>query len=342
MRILVTGGAGFIGSHVVSLLDERGDAVSVFEREEADASVLPETIGVLRGDVQDAEQLHARMAGFDAVIHCAANAQLWARDASVYEAVNHRGTQNVVRAANASGVSRVVHVSSEAVLAGPRVAVDSRPLNRGGPAARGTAAIEADARIDEAASRSLGEMAGAYSRSKWRAERAVLEHGAIVVVPTVPVGPGDRNRTPPARLIEAFMAGKVPAKVEADLPLVDVRDVATGIVATLDRGKPGKRYLVAGENWTTTRLFAALAEITGRKAPLFNVPYPVALASGYVAQAICRVTGGQPLSTVEGVRLTRKRLRFDDSWSRQQLGLSPRPVMDALRDAVAWLRAYPA
>lgn len=310
-----------MGAHVVDELVQSGGAVRVLELTGVDASHLPGGVEVVRGDVASADDVARAVTGCDAVVHLAANAQLWSPDASVYERVNHQGARNVLAAARAAGVERFVHVSSEAVLAGPRGAGE----------------------IDESAERSIEAMAGPYSRSKWRADRAVAEaasqgFAAIIVTPTVPVGPGDRRRTPPTRLIEAFLNGKVPASLHADLPLVDVRDAAKGIVAALDRGEPGKRYLVAGENWTTTRLFEALAETTGRKPPRWRAPYPVALLAGYAEQAACRVRGGQPLGTVEGVRLARRSLRFDDAWSRRQLDLHPRPVMDALRDAVAWLR----
>ena len=322
-RWLVTGGAGFIGSHIVALLAQRGKAVRVLEREKAGTSHLPDGVEVLRGDITRLDDAESAVEGCEVVIHCAANPNLWARDAGVFERVNHQGTRRMLEAASEAKVKRFVHVSSEAVLAGP---ADEQGL------------------IDESAERSLEEMAGPYSRSKWLAERAVRafqEAGklpaAMIAVPTVPVGPGDRNRTPPTRLIEAFLDQRLPAVLAADLPLIDVRDAAAGLVAVADRGEAGERYLVAGENWSTHLLLQAIGELTGQSVPRWGPPYPLALASSHLAQGFRRIVGGRPLGTVEGVKLTRKRLRFDDSRCRQTLRLHPRPVAVAVHDAVKWL-----
>ena len=102
-------------------------------------------------------------------------------------------------------------------------------------------------------------------------------------------------------------------------------------------GKGGERYLVAGENWSTRRLLRAVAELTGQNAPGWGPPYRLAMISAHLAEAVRRIVGGQPLGTVEGIRLTRKRLRFDDSHSRKKLRLNPRPVAVAVHDAVKWL-----
>lgn len=321
--VLVTGGAGFIGSYVVKLLSMRGEAVRVLERPKAEASHLPEGVEVVRGDVTRAEDARRAVAGCRRVIHLAANANLWSRDPDAFDRVNHRGTRRLLEASSDAGVERFVHVSSEVVLAGP---------------------LEGEGWIDESAERSVEEMAGPYSRSKWRAEQAVRSfsesgklRGAMIVVPTVPVGPGDRNVTPPTRLLKAFLDQRLPAVLDADLPLIDVRDAAVGVVAALDRGEGGERYLVAGENWSTRRLLRAVAELTGQNAPGWGPPYRLAMISAHLAEAVRRVIGGQPLGSVEGVRLAGMRLRFDDAKSRTALKLHPGPVVVAVRDAVAWL-----
>lgn len=322
-RWLVTGGAGFIGSYVVALLAARGETVRVLEREKAKTDHLPEGVEVVRGDVTRRADAKTAVTDRDVVIHCAANPNLWARDADVFERVNHQGTRRMLEASREAGVKRFVHVSSEVVLAGP---------------------AEEKGLIDESAERSLEEMPGPYSRSKWLAERAVREFqeggqsmAAMIAVPTVPIGPGDRNRTPPTRLIAAFLDQRVPALLAADLPLIDVRDAAAGIVAVADRGEAGERYLIAGENWSTHRLLHAIGEMTGQSVPGWGPPYSLALGAAHLAQGFRRLVGGQPLATVEGVKLTRKRLRFDDSHSRQKLRLNPRPVAMAVHDAVKWL-----
>ncbi len=259
--------------------------------------------------------------GVERVYHLAANPNLWARRAAAFDEINHRGAVNVITASLAAGVERLVHVSSESILA-----------------QRDRAAV-----ITEDTPTRYEDMPGPYSRSKWLAERAAwsaIARGAPVTIasPTVPIGPGDHRRTPMTRLIGDFAAGRIKARLDADLALIDVRDAAAGIHAAAERGQPGKRYLLAAENWTVARLFDELAPLTGRPAPRFTVPYWLALGFAFGEQWYCRTFNGRvPMATVAGVRLARRSLRFDASATWAQLQLQPRPVRRALAQAVAWL-----
>jgi dihydroflavonol-4-reductase len=133
--------------------------------------------------------------------------------------------------------------------------------------------------------------------------------------------------------------GKRSAYLDAELNLVDVRDVAAGMAAAMDRGRPGRRYLLGGENWSVQRVFAFVAELAGQPPPSWAVPYPLALAAAYVSEFAADVwTGRIPAATVTGVKLTRRRMHFDDRRTRSELGLSPRPVDASIREAVGWFR----
>ena len=143
-------------------------------------------------------------------------------------------------------------------------------------------------------------------------------------------------------MIRDFCNGRLKACLEGELNLIDVRDVAAGIWAAAQRGKPGRCYLLANENWTIPELFAYLAELTGRPAQRMRVPYPLALAFAHLEEWLCRhvLTRRSPMATVTGVRLTRRPLRFDGSHSAQELGLLPmRDCKAAIREAVEWFRA---
>lgn len=319
---VVTGGAGFIGSHLVERLAADGQRVRVVERPGADVSHLPPGVEVVRADIRDRGATRRAMAGGRLVYHLAANPNLWARDRSEFDAVNHHGTVHVLDAALAAGAERVVHVSTESILTRARSA---------GP-------IAEDVEI------ALSDAVGPYCRSKLLGEREAMARalgGAPVVIvnPTMPVGPGDRGLSPPTRLIRDFCNGRLPARMDCTLNLIDVRDVADGLVRAMDRGEPGRRHILAGENLSLAELLARLSDLTGVPIPRWVVPYPVGLAVAWASEFWAdRVTGRPPKATVTGVRLTRRTMHFDATRSLRVLGLKPRPATEALGAAVAWLR----
>ena len=319
---VVTGGAGFIGSHLVENLVKRGERVRVVERPGADAAHLPEGVEVVRADIRDREAVAEALRGSRRVYHLAANPNLWVRDRDEFDAVNHRGTVNVLDAALDAGAERVLHTSTESILT----------------RARQTGPIGEDVRV------TIDDAVGPYCRSKLRAEdeaRARAGAGKPVVIanPTMPVGPGDRGLSPPSRLIRDFCLGRLPARMDCTLNLIDVRDVAEGLVRTMERGMPGRRYLLGGENLTLVGLLGILSELTGVPVPRWRVPYPVGLAVAWISELWAdRVTGLTPRATVTGVRLTRRTMHFDASRSLAELGLTPRPARQSLADAVGWLR----
>ncbi len=321
-RTVVTGGAGFIGSHLVDLLIGRGERVVVLERPGADTSHLPTGVEVVRADIRDREATRRAVEGARFVYHLAANPNLWARDRGEFDAVNHRGTIHVLDAALAGGVERVVHVSTESILTRAKST---------GP-------------IDEGVEIELSDAVGPYCRSKLRAENEAMARAragapVIVVNPTMPVGPGDRGVSPPTRLIRDFCNGRLPARMDCTLNLIDVRDVAEGLIRAMERARPGRRYLLGGENLTLLALLGHLSALTGVPVPRWNVPYPIGLAVAIASEFWAdRISGKPPKATVTGVRLTRREMTFDASESLQGLGLTPRPAQESLAEAVDWLR----
>ena len=319
---IVTGGAGFIGSHLVGLLAGRGERVRVVERPGADVSHLPASVEVEWADIRDRDAVAKTMRGAGLVYHLAANPNLWARDREEFDAVNHRGTVHVLDAALGAGAERVLHVSTESILT----------------RARATGPIDEDVRIE------LADAVGPYCRSKLLAEREAMSRAragmpVVVANPTMPVGPGDRGMSPPSRLIRDFCLGRLPARMDCTLNLIDVRDVAEGLVRTMERGRPCRRYLLGGENLTLRELLGHLSALSGVAVPSWRVPYPLGLAVAFASEAWADlVTGRPPKATVTGVRLTRRTMHFDATKSLDELGLVPRPVRRSLADAVAWLR----
>ena len=317
---LITGGSGFIGRHLASALLARGDRVRVLDI--ADPGEGPGDLEFIRGSVLDEGILAEASRGVECVYHLAAVAHLWHPDRAAFDQVNRHGTEALLRAAAKAGVRRVVHCSTEAVLF-PR-----RPNG---------------AAIDETSVPPLSDMPGPYTRSKRLAEEAALGAGrggldVVIASPSVPIGPGDRNRTPPAAMLSLFLGGGPAFFLDCVLNFVDVRDVAAGLVLAAERGRSGERYILGGENWSLRELLERLRRASGRKLPGIAVPPPVALASAIAAEwAADHVTGRMPVATREGVRLARRSARLDLGKARRELGYEPRPPQDALAAAAEWL-----
>jgi dihydroflavonol-4-reductase len=320
---LVTGGAGFVGSHLVRLLAGRGERVRVLDRPGVCADHLPPGVELVPADVRDRAAVRAAVRDCRFVYHLAANPQLWTRRRGHFRQVNYQGTVNVLDEALAAGAERVLHCSTESILT----------------RSRQTGPIAEDQDVP------LADVIGPYCRSKFFAERyafRLARAGAPVVVvnPTLPVGPGDRGRSPPTQMMLDFCRGKRSAYLDAELNLIDVRDAADGMTRAVARGRPGRRYLLGAENWSVKAVFDFLADETGLPRPRWRVPYPVALAAAYVSELVADVaTGATPAASVTGVKLTRRRMHFDASRSLAELGLTPRPVAGAIRDALAWFRS---
>jgi dihydroflavonol-4-reductase len=319
---IVTGGAGFIGSHLVEHLVESGQQVRVVEKPGVETAHLPAQVEVRAVDIRDRKAVSEAVQGGRWVYHLAANPNLWVRDRREFDTVNHRGTVHVLEASVEAGVERILHTSTESIL------------TRAGRSGL----------IDENVEIAESDAVGPYCLSKLRAENAAFElaragHPVVVANPTMPVGPGDRGLSPPTRLILDLCQGKLPAIMDCTLNLIDVRDVAIGLRRVMAVGQPGRRYLLGGENLTLAGLCVLLSELTGVAPPRWKVPYPVGLAVALVSEFWSDlVTGRSPRATVTGVRLARRIMHFDPSRTLAELGLSPRPMRQSLAEAVAWLQ----
>jgi dihydroflavonol-4-reductase len=321
--VLVTGGAGFIGSHLVNSLLAGGTSVRVLEHPEAAVAHLPlDGIEVVRGDIRNRDAVASAVCGCELVYHLAANPQLWTQRRGHFRQVNFLGTANVLEEALAAGADRILHTSTESILT----------------RARQTGPIAEEQQV------ALDDVIGPYCRSKYLAERyafRLARAGAPIVIvnPTLPVGPGDLGRSPPTQMILDFCRGKRREYLDAELNLIDVRDVAAGLMLAARHGRPGRRYILGHENLSIKAVFGILARLTGLPEPRWRVPYPVALTAAYASELVADVfTHRSPAATVTGVKLTRRRMHFDARRSLDRLGLKPRPVSESLADAIAWFQ----
>ncbi|NBC34868.1 MAG: NAD-dependent epimerase/dehydratase family protein [Alphaproteobacteria bacterium] len=317
MTDLVTGGAGYIGRHVVAALLSAGRPVRVLDR--AAAPGLPADVGYIRGSVTDRDTVRGALDGVERVFHLAAIPHLWARDRQDFDAVNAGGTRIILEAARQAGVSRVVHCSTDAILLAGR-----------------------DRIADETVAMRAAAMPGPYCLSKLRAEEAARQAAAdglpvVIVNPTVPVGPGDASETPPTRMLLDFLNGRTPAFLDCTLNLVDVRDVASGHLLAAARGRSGERYILGGETLDLAALLERLQRLSGRRMPRRRIPYWLALAAAHVDEAIAdHLTGRPPRAPVTGVRLARRLGPLSTAKAARDLGFAARPLADSLRDFLNW------
>src|SRR4029077_13732576 len=254
-KILVTGAAGFLGSHLTRQLAARGADVRGLLRPSSNNRAIADLpLEYVTGDLRDAASLDRAMKGVQRVFHVAADYRLWAkRSQDIYDS-NVGGTKNLLAAAKRAGVEQLIYTSTVATLA-----VDRPEL------------------LNEFTDAKLEEMVGHYKRSKWMAECEVLQAAkdglpVIIAMPTTPVGPWDWKPTPTGKIILDFLNGKMPGYVETGLNFVGVEECAAGHLLVAEKGKVGQRYLLGGENLMLKAMLDMLAKITGLRAPSLKIP----------------------------------------------------------------------
>jgi dihydroflavonol-4-reductase len=321
-KALVTGASGFVGSAVARALVERGVEVRALVRSSSPQQHLAGLdIEFVTGDLRDAPSVRDAMQGVRWLFHVAADYRLWARDPNEIVVNNVTGTRIVMQEAQREGVERIVYTSSVATL-------ECR--------ANGESA-------DESRQVPEGETIGAYKRSKLLAEQLVEEMvarglPAVIVNPSTPIGPRDVKPTPTGRLIFEAAAGRVPAFVDTGLNMVHVDDVAAGHIAALERGRTGERYILGGQNASLSEILGLVARQTGRRAPRIKIPRAAIYPIAYAAEAVAQRSGREPFITVDGLRMSKKRMFFTAAKAERELGYRARPYAEGIKDAIDWFR----
>ena len=323
-RVLVTGATGFIGSAVTRQLLARGQEVVALVEPNVDAANL-EGLHVKQvvGDLRRPDDVRQVVSGCRAVFHVAALYRFWARDPSAFYAINVEGTRNVLGAASEAGVERLVYTSTVGTLGLEHVTDGS------------TAA-------DERSFPDVRHLYGSYKRSKYVAEHEVLRAiaeglPASIILPTFPLGPGDRAPTPTGQLILDFLNGRIPGFVDTILNVAHVDDVAAGQLLALERGQIGRSYILGGENLTLEHLLGELAAITGLPRPRIKVPRALSLAVAAVSETVeGRVLHRHPSVPLEAARMSTSQMAFDTTRARDELGYAPRPAAEALEASARW------
>lgn len=324
MQVLVTGGGGFVGSHLVRALLSRGHQVRVLARS-------PKSVEILRGqqfetaigDLKDRESLKAAVRDCQRVFHCAADYRLWSKNYRELYENNVDGTENLLKICKESGVKDVVYTSSVAAVGIPK---NGRPGEETTPV-------------------TLDDMIGHYKRSKFLAQQVAQEfarnYPVYIVNPSTPIGSHDWKPTATGKIIVDFLNGKMPAFVDTGLNLVAVEDVVEGHLLAPSKGAPGRLYILGNQNLTLEQILQKLASLTQKKAPTVKLPYAfvygLAWAENFVTGTLM---GREPFIPLEGVKMARKRMWFANERAVNELGFKPTSVDAALQRAIDWYKAH--
>jgi dihydroflavonol-4-reductase len=314
-KTLVTGAPGFIGSHVVRLLLERGDDVRATTRAgSSEESLQGLELERVRCDLLDRRAVRRALDGVDRVFHSAGLTSLRHEDADVLFRVNVDATRLLLEECLRAGVERVTYTSSVAAI---------------GPAPPGE-------RGDERQVFTAGSLGIPYVNSKHEAEVEALRIAArglalVCVNPCVVFGAGDVYGGSTG-LVRRFLLGRIPAYVDGGLNIVDVNDVAAGHLLADEAGLPGERYVLAGRNYTIRRLFADLGRISGVEPPAIRLPEAAALQ---VAQLSERVPGLPPI-TVNEVKAVSQWWTYSAAKAKRELGWSARSHEETLEATVGY------
>jgi len=320
MTVLVTGATGFIGSAVARELSKNETKIRCLVRETSSMKNLDGLyVELAHGDIRDIHAVRRALKGCDRVYHLAAVYASWLPDPGLMYRVNEEGTRTVLTACREAGIQKIVYCSS-------------------------VAALGAHGKIpaDESARFNLDATKDHYYISKYRAEQVALEFArkrlpVVIVNPSNPIGPRDIMPTPTGALIINLLRGKFPGYVDGGINLIDVTDCARGIVAAMEKGRVGEKYILGNCNLSIKAYFDLIVKAAGRgKSPALRFPTWMAVLSGFGYQFLARLNGKPPVTSASWARVGSHYSWWDCTKARENLGLNQRPLEQSISDAVQW------
>jgi nucleoside-diphosphate-sugar epimerase len=323
MFVLVTGGTGYVGSNAIAALVAAGHRVRVLARspQRVGAALAPLGVGGVEstiGDVTDPSAVERALEGCDAVLHAASVFSMDPRRADEMRAVNVRGTDLVLGIARRLGLDPIVHVSSELALLPP---AEGEVLTANSP---------------------VGRPDWPYSRSKADSEDVARRYQArgapvVSVMPAAMWGPHDPHMGEGATLAANVLKKRYPIVMRGGMHIADVRDVAAVLVAVIESGRGPRSYLVAGQYISLPDLIRALGDLSGRRIRFLILPRWFLAAFGRAADVVQRRLNARLPWQGEGIWVMNCAARCDDSGTRDEFGLEPRPLSETFADTVRWL-----
>ena len=319
MKLLVTGGTGFLGSTLVPLLREAGHDVRVLVRSDAP---FPGAESV-KGDVRDPESIHRALDGVEGLYHLAGLVSRDPADARRMYELHVEGTRHLLEAAARAKLKRIVLASSSGTIGVSRF--------------RRVATEEDDYPIE-----TVGKWP--YYLSKIYEEKIAIElsrRGLPVVIlnPSLLLGPGD-GRMSSTQDIFRFLMGRIPVMPRGGISFVDVRDAARVFLAALTQGNVGERHLIGAANWEFTEFFGRLGRIAHRPPPLLRMPSPLKVAAARWLERWARDRGREPELPTSDVEMGECWFFIDSSKSERLLGFRPRDPVETLSDTVRYVQRH--
>ncbi len=324
-QYLVTGATGFLGRAVVSELESRGAEVrALVLYGDPLARELPGCAAAVEGDVCEEASLEAFFSGADegtCVIHCAGIVSVASEPDALLYRVNVEGTRSILKQCFSHHVGKLIYVSSVH-------AISEKP--------KGTAIAEPPELSPEL-------VQGDYGKSKAMATNLVKEAAenglnVSIVFPSGIIGPGDVAGGSITQMLLSFLAGKLPCAVEGGYDFVDVRDVARGILACAESGRPGQGYILSGHYATIREILNIVKTAAGKKRQVLYLPLSLSrlIAPRYERYSLRR---GKPLIfTPYSIAVLSSNGEFDHDRATRAFRYAPRPLQNTLRDTVMWLQ----
>ncbi len=320
-KILVTGASGFLGEWVVRDLLKRGHFVRVLHRKSSDLSGLPSHVEKHIGDVTNIDSLLSALEGIDGVFHLAGLIEYKRSERQRMYDINVGGTRNVLKACQSKGVRKLLYLSSVTAIG---ASFDKKTL------------------LNEDSEYNVKHLGLGYFDSKHEAEKCVMEAvrsgkmEAKMVNPSTIYGPGDAKKGSRKTMVKVAK-GEFPFYTCGGVNVISVHDVVEASYRAYVAGRPGERYILAGENIRIKDLFKEIADIAGVRPPRIYLPRLILFVLGFAGDFMNRFSGRRFLS-VENAWTSTLFHWFDNTKAKRELGLNPRPAKEALRESVVWMK----
>lgn len=322
--IFISGATGFIGIQLVKRILESGDRIHALYRSDSKAELIRfEGVSLFKGDLLDKDCLARAMKGCNQAYHVAAFAAVWAKDPALFRRYNVEGTLQVIEAARLAGIDRLV-VTSTAGILGPS---DTAPVDENSPVPSSFFTL--------------------YEDSKYEMEQEIMNLDTslpeiVIVNPTRVYGPGFMSKSNGMSLmIKKYMDGNwrfIPGDGKRQGNYVYVEDVVTGHLLAMEKGKPGERYVLGGEDISYNQLFDYVRSSSGISKRLFHIPVPLLFLAAGIFSLFSKLTGKAPLIVPSWVRKLTHNWIVSSEKAKLELGYAPIGAREGLDKTVQWIK----